>query len=82
MRYINPGYGELLDIDGGVTLEDTAYNPTHGVAFYQPMDNDGMTLTTPITDIYGKFDFFLTSSFSNLPSYLCFVLYIKILKFI
>ena len=68
MRYINPGYGELLDIDGGVTISDVTYNPTHGVSFYQPTDNDGMTLDTPITDLYGKFDFFLPSSFGNLPS--------------
>ena len=68
MRYINPGYAEFLDIDGGTTISDTAYNPTHGVAFYQPTNNDGVTLGSTITEIYGKFDFFLPSSFSNIAS--------------
>jgi len=68
MRYINPGYAELLDIDGGATISNVAYNPTHEVALYQPTDNDGVSLELAITDLYGKFDFFLPSSFSNLGS--------------
>ena len=68
MRYINPGYAELLDVDGGTTISDAAYNPTHGVALYQPTDNDGVTLGSTVTELYGKFDFFLPSSFGNLPS--------------
>ena len=68
MRYINPGYAELLDVDGGTTISDAAYNPTHGVALYQPTDNDGVTLGSTVTELYGEFDFYIPSSFGNLPS--------------
>ena len=40
MRYINPGYAELLDIDGGTTIENATYNPLNGVTLQQPTDDD------------------------------------------
>ena len=68
MRYINPGYAELLDVDGSTTISDASYNPAHGVALTQPTDNDGVTIGSTITELYGKFDFFLPSSFSSIAS--------------
>jgi len=32
MRYINPGFAEYVDIDGGTTIADTTCNPTSRVA--------------------------------------------------
>ncbi len=59
MRYINPGYAELLDVDGGTTIEDATYNPLNGVAFTQPTDNDGVNFGSTVNELYGKFDIYL-----------------------
>ena len=67
MRYINPGYAELLDIDGGTTLEDATYNPLNGVAFTQPTDNDGVNFGSTVNEFYGKFDIYLPP-LSDLPA--------------
>ncbi len=66
MKYINPGYAEFLDADGGTTIEDAA--TAHGVAFYQPVDDDGVDLDAAIDHLYGRFDFYFPASFSSLPS--------------
>ena len=66
MKYINPGYAEFLDVDGGTTITDAS--TTHGVAFYQPTDNEGVNLASPISDLYGKFDFSFPSTFSSLSN--------------
>ncbi|MBR1761653.1 MAG: hypothetical protein IJ741_10830 [Schwartzia sp.] len=67
MRYINPGYAEFLDVDGGMTIESTTYNPTNGVAFYQPTDIEGVNIANTVSEFYGKFDIFLPQ-ISSLPS--------------
>lgn len=67
MKYINPGLGELLDVDTGVTVESTTYNPTNGVALYQTTDDAGVALLEPITKLYGKFDIYLPP-ISEMPS--------------
>ena len=48
MKYINPGIAELLDVDGGTTIESSLYNPTatlngkqlFSVTGYNPWFND------------------------------------------
>ena len=67
MRYINPGYAEFLDVDGGTTIADTTYNPTNGVAFYQPTDIEGVNISNTVSEFYGKFDIYLPQ-ISSLPS--------------
>lgn len=67
MRYINPGYAELLDIDGGTTIENAMYNPLNGVAFTQPTDNDGVNFGSTVNELYGKFDIYLPP-LSELPA--------------
>ena len=66
MKYINPGYAEFLDVDGGTTIESATFNPTNGVAFYQPTDNAGVKLDSAITELYGKFDAYIPP-ISDLP---------------
>ena len=66
MKYINPGYAEFLDADGGTTIEDAA--TAHGVAFYQPTDDEGVNLAVAIDNLYGRFDFYFPATFSSLPS--------------
>ena len=61
MRYINPGFAEFLDVEGGTTVEGTKFNPDNGVALYQPKDNDGLDIsmkTAPI-HFYAKFDVYI-----------------------
>ena len=67
MRYINPGFAEFLDVDGGTTLQDATYNPTNGVAFYQPTDMEGVSISNTVNEFYGKFDIYLPQ-ISSLPS--------------
>lgn len=66
MRYINPGYAEFLDVDG-TTVQDATYNPTNGVAFYQPTDMEGVNIANTVSEFYGKFDIYLPK-ISSLPS--------------
>ena len=65
MRYINPGYAEFLDVDGGTTIEDAS--AAHGVAFYQPTDMEGVNISASASVFYGKFDIYLPP-ISSLPS--------------
>jgi len=67
MRYINPGYAEFLDVDGGITIQDATYNPTNGAAFYQPTDMEGVNIANTVSEFYGKFDIYLPQ-ISSLPS--------------
>ena len=67
MRYINPGFAEYVDIDGGTTIADSTYNPTNGVAFYQPTDMEGVNISCTVSEFYGKFDIYLPP-ISSLPS--------------
>ena len=67
MRYINPGYAEFLDVDGGTTITDTTYNPTNGVSLYQPTDMEGVNISASASVFYGKFDIYLPP-ISSLPS--------------
>ena len=55
MKYINPGMVELLDVDGGTTIESSLYNPLNGVALYQPTINEGVVLSDKLLKIYGRF---------------------------
>ena len=59
MKYINPGIAELLDIDGGTTIESTVYNPTNGVALWQTDVTGGAALAAIPQKIYGLFDIYL-----------------------
>ncbi len=66
MRYINPGFAEFLDADG-TTIESATYNPTNGVALYQPTDMEGVNISNTVSEFYGKFDIYLPQ-ISSLPS--------------
>lgn len=68
MRYINPGYAEFLDVDGGTTIENASYNPAHGVAFYQPTDGEGVDIQATVRDFYGKFDLYFPSSWGSIST--------------
>lgn len=57
-KYINPGYANLLDIDGGSTITDATKSKT-GVGFYQPTASKGINISATPTDLYGKFDVFV-----------------------
>ena len=57
-KYINPGYANLLDIDGGSTITDATKSKT-GVGFYQPTSNKGINISETPTDLYGKFDVYV-----------------------
>ena len=65
MRYINPGYAEFLDVDGGTTITDAT--AALGVAFYQPTDMEGVNIANDVSEFYGKFDIYLPQ-ISSLPS--------------
>lgn len=54
-KYINPGYANLLDVEGGTTIADAKKRRT-GVGFYQPKQGKGINIAATPTDIYGKFD--------------------------
>ena len=54
-KYINPGYANLLDVEGGTTIADAKKSRT-GVGFYQPKSGKGINIAATSTDIYGKFD--------------------------
>lgn len=57
-KYINPGYANLLDVDGGTTITDAAKSKT-GVGFYQPASDKGINISETPTDLYGKFDVYV-----------------------
>ena len=61
MRYINPGFAEFLDVEGGTTVEGTKFNPDNGVALYQPKANEGIDISfeTVPTHFYAKFDVYI-----------------------
>ncbi len=58
-KYVNPGYGNLLDVEGGTTVEDKRYSKT-GVSFFQPAADHGLMLSQTPTELYGKFDVYLS----------------------
>lgn len=68
MKYINPGIAELLDVDGGTTIESAIYNPMNGVALYQPNAAAGVATADRITKIYGKFNIYIPSPANNTES--------------
>ena len=57
-KYINPGYANLLDVDGGITVTDGTRSKT-GVGFYQPTTANGINISATPTDLYGKFDVYV-----------------------
>ena len=57
-KYINPGYANLLDVDGGITIADATRSKT-GVGFYQPTAYKGINISATPTDLYGKFDVYV-----------------------
>ena len=57
-KYINPGYANLLDVDGGITVADSTRSKT-GVGFYQPTASKGINISATPTDLYGKFDVYV-----------------------
>lgn len=52
-KYVNPGYGELLDY-AGTTVEDTGINAVNGVAFYNDSDNRSVTFPVPLKEVWIK----------------------------
>ena len=65
MKYINPGIAELLDVDGGTTIESSVFNPINGVALYQPTANEGVVLSDKLLKIYGRFDVYIPAPGKN-----------------
>ena len=63
-KYINPGYAELLDVDGGTTLTDATKSKL-GVCFYQPTEKKGLSLATTPTALYGKFDVYIGYDYNS-----------------
>ena len=63
-KYINPGYAELLDVEGGTTIKDATKSKT-GVCFYQPTDKKGLNLADTPTGLYGKFDVYIGNDYNN-----------------
>lgn len=63
-KYINPGYAELLDVEGGTTIKDATKSKT-GVCFYQPTDKKGLNLAETPTGLYGKFDVYIGNDYNN-----------------
>lgn len=59
MKYINPGLAELLDVDGGTTIEEAKYNPINGVALWQPNGTKGIILDEIPATLYGRFDVYV-----------------------
>jgi hypothetical protein len=57
-KYINPGYANLLDVDGGTTITDDPHSKT-GVSFYQPTVDKGIAMMESLAELYGKFDVYL-----------------------
>lgn len=62
-KYINPGYANLLDVDGGVTVEDSMKSRT-GVGFYQPVKDKGINIPAMQGGFYCKFDLYIPA-YSN-----------------
>lgn len=65
MKYINPGIAELLDVDGGTTIESNVFNPTNGVALYQPTVNEGVVLSDKLLKLCGKFNVYIPAPGTN-----------------
>ncbi|MBR1761652.1 MAG: hypothetical protein IJ741_10825 [Schwartzia sp.] len=63
-KYINPGYAELLDVQGGTTVTDATKSKT-GICFYQPTDKKGLTLAETPTGLYGKFDVYIGNDYNS-----------------
>ena len=63
-KYLNPGYAELLDVDGGTTIVDTVKSKT-GVKFYQPTAKKGINLSAALTDFYGKYDVYIGNDYNS-----------------
>ena len=57
-KYINPGYANLLDVEGGTTIESTQKSST-GVALWQATADKGIDLEECPSELYGKFDVYL-----------------------
>lgn len=60
-KYINPGYANLLDVEGGTTVEGMQYSKT-GLSFWQANGNGGIVLAESPAEFYAKFDVYLKSS--------------------
>lgn len=52
-KYVNPGYGELLD-RAGTTVNDTKINAANGVAFFNNSDDRSVTFPEPLTNVWIK----------------------------
>lgn len=52
-KYVNPGYGELLD-SAGTTVNDTKINAANGVAFFNNSDDRSVTFPEPLTNVWIK----------------------------
>lgn len=52
-KYVNPGYGELLD-RAGTTVNDTKINAVNGVAFFNNSNDRSVTFPEPLTNVWIK----------------------------
>lgn len=52
-KYVNPGYGELLD-SAGTTVNDTKINAANGVAFFNNSNDRSVTFPEPLTNVWIK----------------------------
>ena len=58
-KYVNPGYGELLDEKLG-TIKNKAYNPTNGMCLANGSSRGGINLPN-LKEVYVKFDVYFYS---------------------
>lgn len=59
-KYVNPGYGELLDEKLG-TIKNKTYNPTNGVCLTNGNNRGGINLPN-LKEVYVKFDVYFKSA--------------------
>lgn len=60
--YVNPGYGELLDVSGATTVEDAKCNPYSGVGFWHKRSDVGVVLPEIPSEIFVHVSFFINTS--------------------
>ncbi len=60
--YINPGYGELLDVSGATTVESAKCNPFCGVGFWYDRSDRGVVLPEIPSEIFIHVSFFVQTS--------------------
>lgn len=62
-KYVNPGYGELLDENKAATVQDKTKNPTNGVSITKSTGN--CIVIPSLKEVFLKFDLYNISSARN-----------------